>query len=228
MIERIQKIIASSGYCSRRKAENLVRDGKVFVNGKIAKIGEKVDINVDKIEIDGHLLEKKKLVYYILNKPIRIIVSKKDEKGRKTIYDLPAVKSIKENVLPVGRLDYMTEGLLLLTNDGEWANRIAHPKYEIKKTYEVELTSEFKDSDIEKIKNGIVIDGKKTSKAIVKKLKPEKIQIIIHEGRNRIIRKIMDKLGYKIKTLKRIQVGKYKLGALEKGQVKKLINEKAP
>lgn len=222
MKERIQKIIAYSGYCSRRKAEEFIRAGKVFVNGKIAKIGDKADINIDRIEIDGYLLERKKPVYYMLNKPVEVIVSKKDEKGRRTIYDLSVVKSIKENVLPVGRLDYMSEGLLLLTNDGEWANKIAHPRYEIKKIYEVELADAIKDSDIEKIENGIIIDDKKTSKARVIKIKPGKIQIMIHEGRNRIIRKIMAELDYKIKSLKRIQIGKYKLNDLKPGEIKKV------
>lgn len=225
MQERIQKIIASAGICSRRKAEELVKQGRVKINNKTAILGNKADINKDIIAVKGRQLEYKEKAYYMLNKPARVIVSKKDNKGRKTIYDLPMVKRVKVSLMPVGRLDYMSEGLLLLTNDGDWANKIAHPRYRINKTYEVELTSELQNLDAEKIRNGIIIEGKKTSKAIVKKIKPNLVKITIHEGRNRIIRKIMDKLGYKIKRLKRIQVGEYNLGTLKKGQIKK-INKK--
>lgn len=221
-MQRIQKIIASAGICSRRKAEELIAEGKVLVNGKKAAIGQNADPDKDKITVNGKHVKPSEKIYYILNKPKEIMVTKDDPKKRQTIFDLVNVKGIGQYIISVGRLDFMSEGLLLLTNDGDFANRITHPKFNIEKTYYVRVSPYFKDQDIKKIRQGIMIDSKKTSTAKVKKLSPGEIELTIHEGRNRIIRKIMEHLNYKIFQLKRMKIGFLSLGDIKPGQIKKL------
>ncbi|MFT4304021.1 MAG: pseudouridine synthase [Candidatus Woesearchaeota archaeon] len=223
-MERIQKIIAANGFCSRRKAEELIIKGIVKVNGKIAKIGDTAN-NEDKITVDNYLIKPKEKKYYILNKPKGLIVTTNDPQERNTIYSLPSLSKLKERIYPVGRLDAMSEGLLILTNDGDLANKLMHPRYEVKKTYQVRCQPTIKDEDIEKLEKGIIIDGKKTSSAIIKKIKKDEFLITIHEGRNRIIRKMMTKLRYKIYNLKRIGIDDLKLGNLLPGDLKQ-INKK--
>lgn len=220
MQERIQKIIASSGYCSRRKAEDLIKQNKVKVNNKPVTIGDKADPQKDEITVDNEKIKTTNKVYYILNKPKGLLVTMDDPESRNTIYTLLSVSEIEERIFPVGRLDAMSEGLLILTNDGEYANKIAHPRYNINKTYQIRSEPTLKPEDKENLEKGVVIDGKKTGNAIVKLLEKNEFTITLHEGRNRIIRKMMDKLGYQVYMLKRISIGDLKLENLKEGEIK--------
>lgn len=225
MQERIQKIIANSGYCSRRKAEELIEQGKVELNREVVKLGDKAT-QKDKIVIDGKLLTySNKSFYYILNKPKGILVTKDDPQKRRTIYDLKSMIALKkklgQNLNYVGRLDGMSEGLLILTSDGELNNRLTHPSHHVEKTYLVRTEPKMKEEDILKLKNGILMDNVKFF-AKVSNIKSNTFHITIAEGRNRIIRKTLAKLNYEIFQLKRISVGKIELGTLEEGEVREL------
>jgi 23S rRNA pseudouridine2605 synthase len=222
MEHRVQKLISASGITSRRKAEELIAAGRVTVNGKQIKLGDKADPDEDKICVDGKpIVNKIKKVYYALNKPKEYVVTLSDPEGRKTIFDLDSVKSLKEKVLPVGRLDMMTEGLIILTNDGEVANRLMHPRYELEKVYYLRLEPKFMDEDADLLESGIMIDGRRT-KAKVKILASNEIIVTVSEGRNRIVRRLLESLDYKIYCLRRIRVGPVSLGNLSKGEVRKL------
>jgi pseudouridine synthase len=201
--EKIQKIISSCGVCSRRKAESLIESGKIKVNGKTAKIGDRADISLDEIQVNGHLIGLEKRAYYMLHKPEGYVCSKKSI-THKTIFDLENVKKIKERVYNVGRLDKETSGLLILTNDGDFSNKIMHPSNEIKKTYSVKTDKKLTYKDAKKIEKGIFILGRKTSKAKISNINDKNFELTIHEGRNRIVRRILDKLGYDVVSLKRI------------------------
>jgi len=220
MQERIQKIIASSGYCSRRKAEDLIKQNKVLVNDKPVTIGDKADSQKDEIKVNNEKIKTTNKVYYILNKPKGLLVTMDDPESRNTIYTLLSVSEIEERVFPVGRLDAMSEGLLILTNDGEYANKIAHPRYNINKTYKLRTEPKLKEEDKEKLEKGIIIDGKKTGNTKINMLEKNEFTITLHEGRNRIIRKMMEKLEYKVYMLKRISIGPLKLENLKEGEIK--------
>ena len=164
-MERLQKFIASSGYTSRRKAEELIKDGKVLVNGKIVKeLGTKVS-GKEEIIIDGELLKKEDKEYFLLNKPREVITSVSDDKNRKTVIDLI---NTNKRIYPIGRLDYDTTGVLLLTNDGDFANILMHPNSKIDKVYIAKIRGIIKGEAINKLKNGVVVDGRKCEKARVK------------------------------------------------------------
>jgi 23S rRNA pseudouridine2605 synthase len=229
MQERIQKVIANAGLMSRRRAEELIKAGRVFVNGKRETIGNKADPEKDKIVVDGILLQGNpqtaKKAYYALHKPKFVVVTKVDSEGRKTIYDLPSVQKIPEKVLPAGRLDLMTEGLLILSDDGEFINKLTHPSFNIEKLYYIRLEPAFKEDDIETLGQGIMIDGRRTPKSAVRKIRQNEIVITIHEGRNRIVRKMMESLGYKIYALRRIRIGKINLGNLGLGETRPLTDD---
>lgn len=207
MLERIQKIMAHAGIASRRKCEELIKKGLVKVNGKIVKLGDKADSGKDKIEFNGNILKKEKRVYILLNKPKGILCSAGDKFGRKNVVDLV---NCKERVFPVGRLDFDSEGLLILTNDGDFANRIIHPRYNVKKTYMVTLDRELRKKDDERIKQGIEIDGRKVNVFDMEQNKNE-VKLSIHEGRKHIIKEIFHLLGYKVVNLKRVSIGKLRL-----------------
>jgi 23S rRNA pseudouridine2605 synthase len=230
-MERLQKIIANAGYCSRRKAEKLIEQGKVKLNNKIAKLGDKAT-DKDKITIEGKPIERKqKNYYYILNKPKGILVTKDDPKNRRTIYNLKALSKLKKeigfNLNYVGRLDGASEGLLLLTNDGELNNKLTHPKHQSEKTYQVRTEPTLTKKDITKLKNGLPIEDRKFF-AKISNIKTNTFDITIKEGRNRIIRRALEKLNYKIYLLKRISTGKIKLGNLKSGEIKKVETPKIP
>lgn len=217
---RLQRFIALSTHFSRRKAENLIKDGRITVNtNKITKLGTKVDPKKDIVRIDGNKIEpKKEKIYLILHKPSGYISTRKDTHGRKTILELVPYKE----VYPVGRLDKNTEGLILLTNDGEFAYKVTHPKFEHKKEYEVVTKSKLTKLNKQKLEKGIIIDSKKTAKSKITQIKKSakiySCHITIHEGRKRQIRKMFEKIGNPVIYLKRIRIGKVLLGNLKKGQ----------
>ena len=225
-MERLQKVIANSGFCSRRKAEELISQGKVKVNNQIVtEQGTKVS-NDDRIEINGTLLPlKEEKEYYLLYKPEKTISSVKDEKGRKTVTDLIPSKG---RIYPVGRLDYDTTGVLLLTNDGELTNILTHPKNKVEKFYRAKVTGVVTREEVMKIKKGIEIEGRKTIPTYVKVKKVNQetqttiIYLGINEGRNHIVKKIMSALGHKVIELKRERVAFLTLDSLKKGDYRPL------
>ncbi len=208
-MHRVQKLLSNYGYCSRRKAEELIQEGRVKVNGKVISIGDKASEN-DKLYVDNKRVEKQKKVYLMFNKPIGCVTALKDDKF-KTVMDYIEVE---ERVFPIGRLDYKTEGLLLFTNDGDFANKIMHPRYEIKKTYLVGLGNEINQKQIDQIEKGMMLEDGKTSPAKVRKLDDRHIEITIHEGKNRVVRRMLKKLELRVRFLKRIRIGKLNLGDL--------------
>lgn len=226
MEERLQKIIAAAGICSRRKAEELILSGKVKVNGVVVNtLGVKASTN-DEITVNGQKLKREEKVYYILNKPKNVITSVTDDKDRETVIDI--VKS-DYRIYPVGRLDYDSSGLLLLTNDGELTNQLLHPKFEIEKTYEVTINGLIKEDEIKTLRKGVVLDdGYKTDYARIylqnqnENKKTSHLIVIIHEGRNRQIRKMFETLNYEVIRLNRIKEGPLELGNMRPGEYRKL------
>lgn len=228
-IVRLQKYIAMSGTASRRGAEQLIEDGRVKVNGEAVKEqGVKVEIGCDKVEVDGVLLKiSDKKVYIALNKPAGYVTTVKDQFDRPTVMDL-LEKEIHTRIFPVGRLDYETEGLLLLTNDGEWANKVTHPKYESKKKYYAVLKGVLTIPELNKIRRGVIIDGRKTKPAECEIMEIDMgmtlVEIIIHEGRNRQVRKMFEAVGHTVKALKRDSIGIVELGNLPEGRFRYLTS----
>lgn len=228
MEERLQKYMASCGVASRRKCEEIILSGKVKVNGNIiCELGSKVDVNNDVVEYNGKIIKpEENKVYIMLNKPEGYITSVKDEKNRKTVIDLV---NINERIYPIGRLDYDSSGLLLLTNDGDIYNKIIHPRVKIVKRYIAVVKGEFNKSEIDKFKKGIDIGGYITAPASIKIIKFEDnkttVEIGIHEGKNRQIRKMCSALGHDVIALKRIAIGEIKLGYLKRGEYRNLTKE---
>lgn len=228
MEERLQKFMASCGVASRRKCEELIQLGKVKVNGVIVtELGIKVDRSKDRVEYDGKVIKpEEKKVYIMLNKPEGYITSLKDEKNRKTILD---IVKVEERIYPIGRLDYDSSGLLLLTNDGEIYNKIIHPRVEITKKYIAVVKGEFKKHELEKFKKGVDIGGYITAPAKIKLLKfqddKSTVEIGIHEGKNRQIRKMCAALNHNVLALKRVSIGEIKLGDLKRGEYRNLTKE---
>ncbi len=226
MEERLQKAIAKAGIASRRKAEELISSGRVKVNGKvITEMGFKVS-DSDEIMVNGKTLKKENKVYYLLNKPRRTICSVSDEKGRDTV--LSCFEGVNERIYPVGRLDYDTSGILLLTNDGEFANLMMHPRSHLPKTYHVTVSGVITDDMARLLSNGIVIEGKKTLPADVIILERSVnrnrtvLEITIYEGRNREIRKMMEYFHTEVTRLERIRYGFLDLGNLRQGEYRRL------
>jgi len=224
-MERLQKVIAQSGYCSRRKAEELIKLGKVKVNNKIIiEMGYKVD-NKDVITIDGKILNKENKEYILLYKPKGVITSTKDEKQRKTVLDLI---DTDKRLYPVGRLDYDTSGLLLLTNDGELTNILLHPKNKIDKVYIAKINGILNANEIKMLENGLIIDNKKTSRCKVKVKSKDKykntsiIELTIHEGRNHQVKKMFEAIDYNVLKLKRERLAFLTLEGLKIGEYRHL------
>ena len=223
-MERLQKRIANTGYVSRRKAEELITLGKVKVNGVVIReLGTKVS-GTDTIEVEGNILEEStKKVYYLLNKPRGVISSVTDDKNRKTVVSLIATE---ERIYPVGRLDYDTTGLLLLTNDGELANLLMHPKNEVVKTYVAKIDGILSPSEFYGLKKGIVIEGRKVVPTHLKVRKTSEdsqiIEISIIEGRNHIVKKIFESLHHPVSKLKREGYAFLSLGNLKSGEYREL------
>ncbi len=220
-MDRVQKIISNLGYCSRRKAEELIVKGVVRVNNKPVKLGDQAS-QTDIITINGKTLEPPRKRYILLNKPFGYTTTMEDPHETKIVKDL--IK-IKERVFPVGRLDKFTGGMLIMTNDGDFSNQITHPSFEIKKTYYIKVDKPFRKQDLIKLSRGIFIEGRKTDVARVKGLSDKEIELTIHEGRNRIVRKMMDALGYYVKVLIRIKIGNLELGQLKPGYYRNLSQE---
>ncbi len=225
-MERLQKVIASYGYASRRKAEDLIRHGKVLVNGKvITELGTKVEAN-DIISIDGVIINKDvKHEYYLLNKPRQVISSVTDKEGRITVTDLINTDA---RIYPVGRLDYDTTGLIILTNDGDFANMLMHPSYEIEKTYVAKLNKILDKEDINKLKKGIIIDNRKV---VIKRFKVRKkdiekntsmIELTIVEGRNHIVKRIFESMHIDVMKLSRVGYAFLTLDGLKSGEYRQL------
>ncbi len=222
---RINRFLAESGVASRRGADELIKEGVVKINGKIAKLGDEVSAGTDFVVVNGKPVNVvKKFDYYIMNKPKGYVCTVKDDKDRKTVMDLlpPNCKRL----FPVGRLDYDTEGLLILTNDGDLTFKLTHPKNEIPKTYLVKTEKPVKDEDLIKLRSGVVIDGVKTNKCNVRIIETtksgSKLHITITEGRNRQIRKMFEAVGNNVDFLKRIKVGDLTLTGLNRGEVRAL------
>lgn len=225
---RLQKHIADCGAASRRKAEELIIAGKVRVNGRIASIGDKVDPKRDKVTVNGkNLIFVKDKIYIMLNKPRGFVTTMKDELGRKNVSDL--VKDAGGRLFPVGRLDKDSEGLLIMTNDGDFANKLTHPSSHVNKTYRVTVGGAVNDEQLDQMSTGIVIEGKKTlpCDVFVAERKPDRTVIIfiLNEGRNRQIRKMCEAVGLNVLRLKRIEIAGVKLGMLPQGKWRPL-NEK--
>lgn len=224
--------MAQCGIASRRKCEEIILQGRVKVNGKtVNQLGFKVDPEKDVVEVDGKRISlQMQKVYIMLNKPFGVISSAKDEKGRKTVVDLVKDK-VNVRVFPVGRLDFDTTGLILLTNDGEFAYKVTHPKHDIEKTYIALIRGIPSKDEIEKFEKGLFIDGKMTAPAKFKILKlingNSLVEIKIHEGRNRQIRKMCDQIGHEVLKLKRVAIGKLQLGKLKEGEFVFLDKEAA-
>ena len=222
-MERLQKVIANSGYCSRRKAEELIKNGKVMVNGKkIEELGFKVDGN-DIITVENKILKKENKEYILLYKPRGVVTTTSDEKGRKTVLDLIETN---KRLYPVGRLDYDTSGLLLLTNDGELTNILIHPKNEIDKVYIAKINGIMNGLEIKTLEKGVLIDGKKTAPCKVKVRKKEKdssiIELTIHEGKNHQVKKMFETIGFKVLKLKREKLAFLNLSGLKPGEYRYL------
>ncbi len=223
---RLQKYLADAGVASRRASEKLIAEGRVSVNGDIIReMGVQVDEEYDVIAVDGEIVKNSvKKEYIMLNKPVGFITTVSDDKDRPTVMEL--VSDISSRIYPVGRLDYDTEGLLLLTNDGDLTYRITHPKHDIAKTYVAEVTGDVSMDTINQLRRGVVIDGKKTSPAEVEVVGATqygtKIEITIHEGRNRQVRKMFEALGCIVKRLKRTKEAGLNLGHLPLGKWRKL------
>ena len=238
--ERLQKFIANQGICSRRKAEEYITSGRIKVNGEVVtELGTKINPSKDIIEVDDKKISNiaGKKVYILLNKPIGYVTTTKDQFNRNTVLDLVKVK---EKVLPVGRLDMYTSGAIILSNDGDFIYKITHPKYEVEKTYNVTLKGQITDDEVENLKSGVKVDDYITGKAKVKILRIDKekdlsrVEIIIHEGKNREVRKMCEAIGRKVLALHRtkidnISVKDLRLGTwryLKSNEIKSLLDTK--
>lgn len=228
-MERLQKVIANLGYCSRRKAEELIETGKVTVNGeKVTLLGAKVGKS-DVIEVEGITLDRNyNYEYYLLNKPRGVITAVSDDKGRKTVVDLIDTTT---RIYPVGRLDYDTTGVLLLTNDGDLANGLIHPSSEIDKVYIAKVDGILTGYDVKRLKSGLVIDGYKTKRCRVKVKSVDKeknrciVEIVIHEGRNHQVKKMIEAVGKKVIKLKRERFAILTTHGLNAGDYRRLTNK---
>lgn len=229
-MERLQKVLAQAGVASRRKCEEYIEAGRVQVNDQtVTTLGFKVDPSVDVIKVDGRIVGREPKVYFAFNKPKGVITSVEDKEGRTVVTDY--LKGVKERVYPVGRLDYDSEGLLLLTNDGELAHLLTHPRHHVPKTYHVTVKGVPHGSLLDKLREGIELEDGKTAPADVEyvDIDPDKnttvLSITIYEGRNRQVRRMFEAIRYPVVRLKRVQFGPLALGGLPRGKYRRLTAE---
>ncbi len=225
---RINKYIAQSGIASRRKADDLIINGNVKINGAVMKEPGYDVKETDKVEVNGRQVQgEQKPVYLLLNKPLGVITSAEDDRDRLTVLEF--VKDVDARLFPVGRLDYNTTGALIMTNDGELTYRVTHPKHELDKTYRALVKGVLSKEKLAKLRNGVDIGGFVTSKAKVQIIKASKgstlVEISIHEGKNRQVRKMFAAVGNPVQSLERISIGKIRLGHLKEGHYRKLSRE---
>lgn len=225
MEQRLQKIIAEMGLASRRKAEELILEGRVKVNGRVAELGMKADPERDHIKVDGKLLVRpEQKVYYVFNKPRGIVTTLSDPQGRPTIRDF--LSKIRQRVFPVGRLDYDSEGMIILTNDGDFAYGILHPSKKISKTYLVKIKGILEEEEMARLRKGIMLDKKMTAPALVKRIRKSEqnswIEMTIYEGRRRQIRRMLEALGHQVIRLMRIRVDGIEMGDVRPGAFRQM------
>lgn len=225
---RLNKFLSSCGLASRRKCEDIIKAGRVTINGKVVdNLATDVDEKKDKVAVDGNLLAlPNQLVYLKMNKPKGYACTASDERGRKTIFDL--VES-DVRLFNVGRLDYETEGLIFLTNDGEFANLVTHPKYHFEKEYVATIEGDIKESELAVLRKGVVVDGVRMPTAKVKYMGYDgtfaKVSVVIDEGQNHQVRRMFDAIGKTIKLLKRVRIGQVHLGGLYRGKTKPMTQD---
>ena len=224
-MERLQKVIAQAGIASRRKAEELITSGQVKVNGVVVtELGTKIS-DKDRVEVNNQIIEKEKKEYYLLNKPRGVVTTTQDDKNRKTVVDLIPTDA---RIYPVGRLDYDTTGVLLLTNDGDFANILMHPTSNVDKVYMAKLEGIIKGEQINKLKDGVDLDGEivKASRVKLKKVDPKTnscmVQITIHEGKNHQVKRMFEAVGFAVAKLKREKEAFFDLKDLQSGEFRKL------
>lgn len=227
-MERLQKVLAHAGVASRRESEEWIKKGRVKVNGQVVTaLGVKVDPSRDKIEVDGKIIHSERKRTFLFYKPMRVITSMHDPQGRKVVADF--FREIPERVYPVGRLDYDTEGLLIVTNDGELAQKLVHPRYEVDKVYLATVKGKTSTHALKKLSDGVMLDDGLTAPAKVKLLetneKKSKVQLVIHEGRNRQVRRMFHAVGHPVIHLIRIQLASFTLEGLKPGQFRECTQE---
>lgn len=225
---RINKFIARSGFCSRRKAEEYVKKGDVKVNGKVVtSLSTDIDVKKDEVSLNGNSLKiYDNYVYYMLNKPKGYLTTLKDDRGRRTIATF--LSKIPLRVFPVGRLDYDSEGLLLLTNDGNLTYKLTHPKFLVSKKYIVKINGNISKEEVKLLSSGVTIRNEKFGRCKIKVLSTlsnqTRLEVILHEGKNREIRKIFGKIGKEVVLVKRVEMAGIKLGGLKRGEIRPLKN----
>jgi len=229
MIIRLNKFLSQAGVASRREADLMISQGRVTVNGKVVEnLGCRIDDEKDRVEVDGKRIKKRdNLIYVMLNKPPGYLVSLRDPFRRPTVKDL--LPTLKSRVFPVGRLDYRSEGLLLLTNDGELAFRLTHPRFKVKKVYIVRLKGVPESRELSRLEKGIFLDGRKTAPAEIKILSTSsrecRLRVEIHEGRKREVRRMFEAIGHNVLGLQRIRFGSLSLGKLRRGRWRYLTSQ---
>jgi pseudouridine synthase len=224
---RLNKFLSEAGVASRRKSEEMILQGRVQINGKtVTKLAVTVDPDVDRVEYDGSSVKLTRKVYYILNKPKGYVTTTSDEKGRPKVTDL--VKGV-ENLFPVGRLDFNTTGLLILTNDGDFSNSIAHPSFKVERRYSVLLNLPLKEKDKNRLLQGIILDNRKSrfKEILFESLRStRRVTVVTEEGRNRFVKRMFSSLGYSVKSLERTKFGPFELQGLAPGKYKAIDKSK--
>jgi 23S rRNA pseudouridine2605 synthase len=221
--ERLQKVLAQAGIGSRRSCEEMIAEGRVRVNGERAELGRRVDPATDRVELDGvPIATRPGLVYYLINKPAGMVTTAADPQGRATVVDMVPDEP---RVFPVGRLDADTEGLLILTNDGDLTFRLTHPSFGVEKEYLAHVDGQPKPGAVKQLRTGVQLDDGRTSPARVSLVGPNVLRITIHEGRNRQVRRMTAAVGHPVRRLVRTRIGPLKVGSLKPGQWRELTTE---
>jgi 23S rRNA pseudouridine2605 synthase len=220
---RLNAYIARAGVASRRKADDLIKAGRVTVNGELGQLNTFVGAD-DDVRLDGKQLAKQRVAYVLLNKPAGAVTTARDPQGRRTVVD---IVSHPARVVPVGRLDADTTGVLLLTNDGDLAHRLAHPRYEVDKVYEIECWTQPTDADLERLRDGVELDDGPTRPAGVRRIDGARIELTIHEGRNRQVKRMLEAVGHRVRRLHRSRYANLTVDGLEPGEWRELRSDEA-